>query len=744
MLIATGISSLKKGKTALQLTIIGLLMAFGLEAQVYTTKADGNWTSPSTWVGGSVPSRTISSSMVVNINHDVTCNVTGDLTISGTLNIVGDTLRFASSFDKKTIINSSGLLKIVKGGYLQDVPANKCEMSVNGGRIILDSAKLTVSKDFKATAGTSRNYMHSNIQVGGRYEASGTLLSYVNDSVQSSTIEVSKSSGGDLELKSFTRFKVSNAIINVNDGKFKQDALSEILTLPGSSVDYGFDVLKISKELEVNGTWDAKIDAYCIAGGIKGLTMLLIDFTRDEDCSLTYVNSGPAPELIFLNPVLKSGQANKQGAVYRFSNVLSGVDAEIKLAKFSRSDIVMQSIDLPDLGWEKAFQPQFGLAGVVQPNQNWYIDFELSFYQAGTNTKKKLAKVDLTALDVDGDGWSINEYANFEAPSNIIYSTISFLTSLPSGLPGQLFTCALDGVSSLLTACASCGGDGKSGLWNISTCGNCDGSGLIYDQCDHGFEGVNSTTLTGPVENFLNIDTAATQVMATYQYLGRDKIKFRYGARSGSRSSNGSGVRLNSLWFRQFGMAAALSLPVKILDFTATYRNDDVSLVWTSEMEENFSHFIVQRSSDGKTYSDIATVNSAGRTIRTRYEYKDLHVSSASGICYYRIVCVDKTGEVAYTTIRTVRLSKDNLKAITLTTYPNPVVDQVKVTLPASWQGKKVLLELYNASGFRINASQISSASQTESIQMSKVSKGLYIIKARCEEEFAQERIIKN
>lgn len=34
------------------------------------------------------------------------------------------------------------------------------------------------------------------------------------------------------------------------------------------------------------------------------------------------------PELVFRNPVLKSGTANQQGAIYRFSDITTGVDAK--------------------------------------------------------------------------------------------------------------------------------------------------------------------------------------------------------------------------------------------------------------------------------------------------------------------------------------------------------------------------------------------------------------------------------
>ena len=96
------------------------------------------------------------------------------------------------------------------------------------------------------------------------------------------------------------------------------------------------------------------------------------------------------PELVFTNPVLVSGTALKQGAVYRFSNVTTGVDATVKLKKFSRNDIVMPTVDNSVLGWNKALQPEFGLPGVVAPFQNWYVDFEMTFYKAGTNSKQKM------------------------------------------------------------------------------------------------------------------------------------------------------------------------------------------------------------------------------------------------------------------------------------------------------------------------------------------------------------------
>jgi hypothetical protein len=79
-----------------------------------------------------------------------------------------------------------------------------------------------------------------------------------------------------------------------------------------------------------------------------------------------------------------------------------------------------------------------------------------------------------------------------------------------------------------------------------------------------------------------------------------------------------------------------------------------------------------------------------------------------------------------------------------LLTYPNPVVNDVRITLPNAWQGKPVMLQLYNSTGVIAKTIQLGSASQTELMQLNGLSKGMYVVKAICGEESAQQRIVKN
>lgn len=725
------------------LFILGVILSLKGMAQTYNTVANGDWGSRSTWSGGVVPSTTIAAGKTVNIKNVVTFSQNSNLVVNGTLNIT-DTLTYDSKAKKDIQINSTGILSVNGGAIVQDMTANNNDLTINGGKVFFVNANVTIGGAFTATAGATRSYTNSVIKMGQNYSLAGTNAQPSKDSIVNSLVEtgVSGSGNNDFQISAYGNLYVANAIVRVdNRGNFKNFAGGNIQVLPKASGAFGFDILKTGQDLQNDGTWNARIDAACIGGNITGWKMADIDFTRAQDCSNGY--NPNAPELIFQNPVLKSGRANSEGAVYRFSNVTAGVDAEIKMKNFSTKKIVIQSFDLAGMGWGKAFQPQFGLPGNVAPFQNWYIDFELKFYKAGTNTLTTLPRVDMTALDIDGDGVSITEYAVFQNPSNTIFSNISYLTNQSAGNDGQAFTCPIDSITSTLIPDPVCGGDGRIGLWNLIIDPNCNGTGLLFSACNHGFNGTNGNALQGPVENFNNIDTSSTQVMATYQYTDVNTINFRYGGRSGSKVSN-AGIRLNSVWFRDFNLAPPTVLPVKLTNFTAILDRKDVKLSWTG-YEENFSHYVVQRSTDGKNYSNVAVVFTNGNKGAYNYTYKDANVSSSTNAVFYRLEMIDNEQEGGnYSDVRVVRLGDKEAEALQITTYPNPVADQVKVILPSAWQGKPVMLQLYTANGTMMQSMQIGGASQTETMQLGQLSKGFYLVKATCGNQAAQQRIIKN
>jgi hypothetical protein len=444
-------------------------------------------------------------------------------------------------------------------------------------------------------------------------------------------------------------------------------------------------------------------------------------------------------ELIFQNPVLESGTALRQGAIYRFSNVKTGVDAVMRLKRFSRSDIHMATIDNSVFGWTKAFQPEFGLPGNVAPNQNWFIDFEVTFMRTGTNIRQALDTVDFTALDVDGDGVSISEYVTYDRPSSIVYATTTALTTSPAGLLGSLATCAEDNVTSAIITCSVCSGSGVVGVDEHDQCG---GSGKLHQTCLHAYEGGTGTNIIGPVTNFTNIDTSATLVMSVYRYLNRDRINFRYGARSGALSSS-AGIRLNSMWFRRFNVNPQFALAADQFEFKAHLNNNQSLLKWQVATELNVYRFVIEKSTDGRNFSDIGIVFTSNSNSKT-YEYTDKLNSSAKQLLYYRVRAEYQNGTMKYSNIGLIKLGNSDGAFLKLITYPNPVVNELRVTIPQHWQNKRVVYELFNANGQFAFVKEVSAGSQTELIQINTLPSGLYVIRAKCNGEIIQNKLVKN
>jgi hypothetical protein len=124
------------------------------------------------------------------------------------------------------------------------------------------------------------------------------------------------------------------------------------------------------------------------------------------------------------------------------------------------------------------------------------------------------------------------------------------------------------------------------------------------------------------------------------------------------------------------------------------------------------------------------------------YNFTDAAVASASGMAYYRIVCKEKTGETSYSAIKTVRMAKETSSSIAV--YPNPVYTKANLTLPQSWQNKPVLVSVYGSTGVQVKTISIRTASQTETLDLQQLPKGVYVVKAQCEDESSEQRILRN
>ena len=116
-----------------------------------------------------------------------------------------------------------------------------------------------------------------------------------------------------------------------------------------------------------------------------------------------------------------------------------------------------------------------------------------------------------------------------------------------------------------------------------------------------------------------------------------------------------------------------IDLPVTLSSFTASTNNNTIKTNWHTATELNTSHFIIQHSTDGSSFTDIGTVKAIGSGANS-YSFIDTH--PADGTNYYRLESVDKDGSSSYSKVVSVQFTVNSNQ---LTVYPNPAKEAVTI-----------------------------------------------------------------
>jgi trimeric autotransporter adhesin len=185
------------------------------------------------------------------------------------------------------------------------------------------------------------------------------------------------------------------------------------------------------------------------------------------------------------------------------------------------------------------------------------------------------------------------------------------------------------------------------------------------------------------------------------------------------------------VWYTRADLGA---LPVTFSSFTAQKQGKIVKLSWSTEQEINSSHFIIERSADGRNWQSIATMNAAGNS-SNHLEYTAYDNLPLNGTSYYRIKQVDKDGRLQVSVVRPVNFDK----GYSITVAPNPAKDLIVVTMDRI-NNVASTIQLFNTSGNLI---------YTEKTNLSKINintaafaRGLYFIKISNAGEVATQKVL--
>lgn len=186
-------------------------------------------------------------------------------------------------------------------------------------------------------------------------------------------------------------------------------------------------------------------------------------------------------------------------------------------------------------------------------------------------------------------------------------------------------------------------------------------------------------------------------------------------------------------------------LPVKFNYFKLRLdKNNNVDLEWATTSEINASHFVIEKSYDGVNFEEKGMVMAYANFSEIRnYSFRDNITPSKSKLVYYRLRTVDTDGSFSYSAIHTIRISSRADTEMKLLSYPNPASTELRLTVPEVWQNKKVTFEILSAAGQIAKKRESADCSQTETINVSGLAPGFYLVRATCNAESVQQKIIK-
>ena len=176
-------------------------------------------------------------------------------------------------------------------------------------------------------------------------------------------------------------------------------------------------------------------------------------------------------------------------------------------------------------------------------------------------------------------------------------------------------------------------------------------------------------------------------------------------------------------------------LPVELLDFQAIKKEKTAQLSWHTASERNVSHFDIERSNDGKTFTKIGEQKAVGGLDLAYYNAFDN--TPQYGINYYRLKIVDTDGKVGFSKTQSLTFGK----GLIIQTFPNPIKEELTVDI--SSEAKTVEITFTDLLG-KVVFQQNIEGSGLLKITTRDWQTGIYILTVRDGQKTFYQKVVKH
>jgi hypothetical protein len=170
-----------------------------------------------------------------------------------------------------------------------------------------------------------------------------------------------------------------------------------------------------------------------------------------------------------------------------------------------------------------------------------------------------------------------------------------------------------------------------------------------------------------------------------------------------------------------FRIIPASSLPVTFQSFYVNRQGANIQLTWVTSQEVNNQYYAVEKSTDARSWKQVAIVMGAGTTnLINKYSYTDKNVTDA--VVYHRIKQTDMNGDVHYSAIRTIKNDNQSTCNIYASSKQTIIVDlnsEVK---------ENINVQVVSMNGQIIKRQSFNQASYRLTVNMQNVTPGVYAV----------------
>lgn len=183
------------------------------------------------------------------------------------------------------------------------------------------------------------------------------------------------------------------------------------------------------------------------------------------------------------------------------------------------------------------------------------------------------------------------------------------------------------------------------------------------------------------------------------------------------------------------------TLPVTITNFSVKPDGNSAKIEWTTASELNNSHFIISRSTDGRSFVKIDSVTTKGNGNGLN-KYFAYDRRPANGVNYYKLVQFDTDGTATEIGIKDFSFGINNSQ---LMVYPNPTVDgKITVIIPSELDGQNKQISLINIVGKVVKKVDVNSTTQSYVFDLTGTPQGVYFISVNAGDKKFLSKIIVN